>query len=245
MLNGIKRKALVDLVGQDTADQLMQAMSQTEKSARLTGTAYKDFDDADVDDLANALLANPRLRYAITEKCSPGTMDGNPRYPSAKKAKPGMDMKVEDDEEDDEEDDGEDMGPESLLTEDEMVMIADAVAERLMGRMDEMKEMMNGLDSELKMRGYMRKSHGDDTELVSTLKDYTDSQETFAEAMVDALEDISTRMKAMEESVGVGYSGSNALNNIIGGSSHKSFTNQYIKSPEEQAAYDFWYRSQQ
>lgn len=242
MLNGIKRKALIDLVGEDTAAQLLQSMAQTEKSARMSGTSYKAFDAGDVDELADALLANPVLRYAITEKCSPGTTDGNPKYPSARKAKPAMEIEIE--EGDDEEDDGEGMESESLLTEDEMVMIADAVAERLMGRMDEMKAMMDGLDQELKMRGYQRKSYGDDTELVNTLKDYTDSQETFAEAMVDVLEDISTRLKAMEESVGVGYSPSNALNNLVG-SSHKSFSNQYLKTPEEQAAYDFWFRNQQ
>jgi hypothetical protein len=248
MLTGIKRKALIELVGEETASQLMDSLAGREKSAQSAGTSYKDFGNAsDINELVDALLSNETLKDAITEKCTPGTNDGNPKFPSSSRKAPMRNNAEDDDMDEDEDEDDEDMemGSESLLTDDEMEAIADRVAERLMSRMDEMKAMMDGLDSELKMRGYQRKSRDDD-ELVSTLKDYTSTQETFAEAMVDTLEEISTRLKAMEESVGIGYSPSQSLSNIVGGAPQfKSFGNQYINSAEEQSAYDFWFKSQQ
>ena len=248
MLTGIKRKALIELVGEETASQLMDSLAGREKSAQSAGTSYKDFGNAsDINELVDALLSNETLKDAITEKCTPGTNDGNPKYPASSRKAPMRNDSESDgmDEEEDMEEDDMEMGSESLLTDDEMEAIADRVAERLMSRMDEMKAMMDGLDQELKMRGYQRKSRDDD-ELVSTLKDYTSTQETFAEAMVDTLEDISTRLKAMEESVGIGFSPSQSISNIIGGAPQfKSFGNQYINTAEEQSAYDFWFKSQQ
>jgi hypothetical protein len=247
MLTGEKKKALERLVGTDTANQLIKQLSGREKEAQTSGVAYKSMPSADeVADIVNELLGT-------TEKCSPGTKDG--KYKGSMRTRKQEDdmedddmeskgygkmrtRKQEDDMEDDDmEDDDEEMG--SLLTDDEMESIAEKVADRMMGRMDEMKAMMDGLDKELKMRGYSRGKSADSDEFTETLKEYTSTQEQFSEAMVNVLEEMNTRLKAMESSIGIGHTPSSAINNII--ATKETMTRP--RTPEE-SAYAMWFGNQ-
>jgi hypothetical protein len=232
MLNGEKKKALERLVGEDVANQLIRQLAGREKEAQASGVAYKSLPSAEeVADMVNELLG-------VTEKCTPGTKDGKFKGSgSMRSRKEEDDMESDDEESDDMESDDEDMG--SLLTDEEMDMIATKVADRMMGRMDEMKAMMDGLDKELKMRGYQRGKSADTSELTDTLKEYTSTQEQFSEAMVNVLEEMNTRLKAMESAIGVGHSPSNSINNIIA-------TKESLNRPRtpEESAYAMWWGNQ-
>lgn len=232
MLTGEKKKALERLVGTDTANQLIKQLSGREKEAQTSGVAYKSMPSADeVADIVNELLGT-------TEKCTPGTKDGKYKGMGSMRTRKQEDD-MEEDMEDDEEmaEDDEEMG--SLLTDDEMESIAEKVADRMMGRMDEMKAMMDGLDKELKMRGYSRGKSADSDEFTETLKEYTSTQEQFSEAMVNVLEEMNTRLKAMESAVGIGHTPSSAINNIIA----TKETMARPRTPEE-SAYAMWWGNQ-
>lgn len=234
MLTGEKKKALERLVGTETANQLIKQLSGREKEAQTSGVAYKSMPSAEeVADIVNELLGT-------TEKCTPGTKDGKYKGSGSMRTRKQEDDMEDDDMEDDDmemSEDDEEMG--SLLTDDEMESIAEKVADRMMGRMDEMKAMMDGLDKELKMRGYSRGKSADSDELTETLKEYTSTQEQFSEAMVNVLEEMNTRLKAMESAVGIGHTPSSAINNII--ATKETMTRP--RTPEE-SAYAMWFGNQ-
>lgn len=252
MFNREKRKALSELVGEDIANQLISTLQGREKSAQASGVAYKALEpspDTVVDDFSQA-LANAFKDFfdttpdtapdtATTEKCTPGTKDG--KY-MGRSGKAEEDMMSEDESEGDEEDASVEDVVESLLTEEEIGLLADAVAKRLMSSMDEMKAKMESLDQEMKTRGYGRMKSTDDT-VLSTLKEYTDSQSDFSEALVSVLEELNARLKSIEEfQQKDGHIASQSFANVI-----KSATNQAMlgMTAQESAAYDMWFRNQQ
>jgi hypothetical protein len=213
MLNSEKLKALADLVGPERARALVLEMSSTEKSAQEQGTKYKSFGD-DVTDMVADLLKD--AEEATTEKCTPGTKDG--KY--GKSAKAEDDMEEDDMPEDDSGEEEDDM--EMLLSEREMKMIAGYVAKAMSSEMKNLKMMMRQKDS---------------SGTVDALKDYTETHNEFAEKMVSVLEEINTRVKAVEAHIGTGHVPSESLRNAIGLKSDKIPN----LSPQDQSAYNFWF----
>jgi len=223
MLSAEKRKALQELIGADRAKDFEQSLAKTEKSARASGTTFKAMAEPEqsVDDMIAAAFLGADGLDATSEKCTPGTKDG--KYKADAKAKKAEDddgeededdedMKAEDDEEDDDsENDDEAADLESLLSSDEIAMIADAVAKRLAGDMKEMKSMMGKMG-----KGYGRKSYeGDPSGLVDTLKAYTDTQGEIIEELVKTLEETNTRLKALEANLGTGHTPSQSRGNTV------------------------------
>jgi hypothetical protein len=87
--------------------------------------------------------------------------------------------------------------------------------------------------------GYGKRTKSDDDELASTMKAYTESQESFAAAMVDALEALDTRLKELGE----------AKSTFAPSATHKNVVvdkdgNMAGLSEVEQAAYRMWFQNQ-
>ncbi len=236
MLNQEKRKALESLVGADIADQLVSALQGREKSAQASGTSYKAMEptSSELHDMIADILGASE-KSAVAEKCTPGTKDG--KY-MAKERKAEDEEEMMEDEEEMAEDEEE--GIESLLTADEIDMLADAVAKRLMSSMDEMKTKMDALDQEMKTRGYGRMK-SDNSEVLSTLKSYTESQEDFSEALVSILEEVNARLKSIEEHQKKdGHVASTSLANVL-----KSADGRMANmTAQEAAAYNLWFQNQ-
>lgn len=226
MLKEEKRRELDALVGKQNADALIKNMLSREKSAQRQGTSYKALDPVtldDIGDLTDAIMQSLEDEQ-MTAKADKA-MDGK-----ATEKAPGDKRPAEmDDEEmvmEDEEGDGE----ESLLTDYEIGKIADAVAKRLS---TEMKGMGMGYGD------MPKRTKSDDDELASTMKAYTESQESFAAAMVDALEALDTRLKELGE----------AKSTFAPSATHKNVVvdkdgNMAGLSEVEQAAYRMWFQNQ-
>jgi hypothetical protein len=237
MLKDEKRRELDALVGKQNADALIKSMLSREKSAQRQGTSYKALDPVtldDIGDLTDAImqsLEDEQMTAKATDKAM-YTKQSTDKAPGDKRPAE-MDGEEMDDEEmvmEDEEGDGE----ESLLTDYEIGKIADAVAKRLSMSMDEMKSMMHSHDSDMPKR-----TKSDDDELASTMKAYTESQESFAAAMVDALEALDTRLKELGE----------AKSTFAPSATHKNVVvdkdgNMAGLSEVEQAAYRMWFQNQ-
>jgi hypothetical protein len=235
MLNREKRKALESLVGADVANQLVTALQGREKSAQADGVSYKAMEPGsdELYDMIAGILGESE-KSAVTEKCTPGTKDG--KYMA-------KDTKAEDEEEAEEEEieEDEEEGIESLLTADEIDMLADAVAKRLMSSMDEMKSKMDALDQEMKTRGYGRMKSSNDDQVLSTLKSYTESQEDFSEALVSILEEVNARLKSIEDhQKSEGHVASTSLANVLKSSDGRMAN----MSAQEAAAYNMWFQNQ-
>ena len=206
MLKEEKRRELNALVGKQNADALIQNMLSREKSAQRQGIAFKALDPVTLDDIND-------FTDAITQS---------------------MEAAEDPNEEMDETPD-EENAEDSLLTDNEIGMIADEVAKRLSLHMNEIKGMMHTHDSAAPMR---TKSDGNE-ELVATLKAYTESQESFAAAMVDALEALDTRLKELGE----------AKSTFNPSATHKNVVvdkdgNMVGLTEVEQAAYRMWFQNQ-
>lgn len=235
MLNREKRKALESLVGADVADQLVTALQGREKSAQADGVSYKAMEPGS-DELYDMIadILGESEKSAVTEKCTPGTKDGKFMGKDTKAEEDDTESADDDTEEDDEE------SIESLLTADEIDMLAEAVAARLMSSMDEMKSKMDALDQEMKTRGYGRMKSSDD-QVLSTLKSYTESQEDFSEALVSILEEVNARLKSIEDhQKSEGHVASTSLANVLK-SSDGRMSNM---SAQEAAAYNMWFQNQ-
>jgi hypothetical protein len=124
-------------------------------------------------------------------------------------------------------------------------MIADEVAKRLSLHMNEMKSMMHSHDGEMKDMGMydkkpMRtKSDNDADELAATFKAFTESQESFAAAMVDALEALDTRLKALGEAKSTFSPSATHKNVVVDKDGNMAGLNEV-----EQAAYRMWFQNQ-
>lgn len=223
MLKEEKRRELDALVGKQNADALIQNMLSREKSAQRQGIAFKALDSItldDIDDFTDAITQS--MEDEMTEKAS------------YKKQSPAMEAAEDPNEEMDETPD-EENAEDSLLTDNEIGMIADEVAKRLSLHMNEIKGMMHTHDS----AAPMRKKSDDNEELVATLKAYTESQESFAAAMVDALEALDTRLKELSE----------AKSTFNPSATHKNVVvdkdgNMAGLTEVEQAAYRMWFQNQ-
>ena len=223
MLKEEKRRELDALVGKQNADALIQNMLSREKSAQRQGIAFKALDPItldDIDDFTDAITQS--MEDEMTEKAT------------YKKQSPAMEAAEDPNEEMDETPD-EENAEESLLTDNEIGMIADEVAKRLSLHMNEMKSMMHTHDS----AAPMRTKSDDNEELVATLKAYTESQESFAAAMVDALEALDTRLKELGE----------AKSTFNPSATHKNVVvdkdgNMVGLTEVEQAAYRMWFQNQ-
>ena len=229
MLKEEKRRELDALVGKQNADALIQNMLSREKSAQRQGIAFKALDPIaldDIDDFADMVL----MEDDVSEKAS------------YKKQSPAMEA-AEDPNEEMDETDMEEGAEESLLTDAEIGMIADEVAKRLSLHMNEMKSMMHSHDGEMKdMGGYDKKpmrTKSDDDELVATLKAYTESQESFAAAMVDALEALDTRLKELSEAKSTFNPSATHKNVVVDKDGNMVGLNEV-----EQAAYRMWFQNQ-
>jgi hypothetical protein len=119
---------------------------------------------------------------------------------------------------------------ESLLTENEIDMIAEAVAKRLS---TEMKGMGMGYGD------MPKRTKSDDDELATTFKAFTESQESFAAAMVDALEALDTRLKELSEAKST-FSPSATHKNVV----VDKDGNMAGLTEVEQAAYRMWFQNQ-
>jgi hypothetical protein len=244
MLKEEKRRELDALVGKQNADALIQNMLSREKSAQRQGVAFKALDPIALDDInefANVVsqsmedevaeTANYKKKHmmeetmeATAEKCSPGTKDGKYSAKEEKAEDDDMDMEETDMEENDME--------ESLLTENEIGMIADEVAKRLSTSMDEMKGMMSNTPKRTK-------SDDDAVELAATFKAFTESQESFAAAMVDALEALDTRLKELSEAKSTFSPSATHKNVVVDKDGNMAGLNEV-----EQAAYRMWFQNQ-
>lgn len=193
-----KMRALQELIGNDGAQQLLSSLKERDQMADDMGIGFKSqgLADAAQEALKEAVKqlfgdAPAADDEATAEKCTPGTKDG--KY-TGKAEDEDMD---EDEMEEDEEVDEEDM----ILSTAEIKAIAGEVAKAMAGSMAELKAMM----------GTRKKSS--DNEVIETLKSYTEAQNEFSERLVDTLEELLTRVKALE-SAGVGHipsqSGANA-----------------------------------
>jgi hypothetical protein len=232
MLKEEKRRELDALVGKQNADALIENMLSREKSAQRQGVAFKALDPIALDDINEfADVVSQSMEDEVAEKAS----DKKNRMMEETKA-PGdkMEADMEDDmeEADGEEDDME----ESLLTEKEMDMIADKVAKRLSTSMDEMKGEMKGMGMYNKKP---MRTKSDDEELITTLKAYTESQESFAAAMVDALEALDTRLKELSEAKSTFSPSATHKNVVVDKDGNMAGLNEV-----EQAAYRMWFQNQ-
>lgn len=214
-----KRRELDKLVGKQNADNLIQNLLAREKSAQKQGTTYKALDPIaldDINDFADAITQS--MEDEVTEKAKKVTV--NMEEADAEES----DMEEDGAEESDmEEADMED----SLLTVDEISMIADEVVKRMSSKMSEMKSMA------------MRTKSDDDGELVATLKAYTESQESFAAAMVDALEALDTRLKELSEAKSVFSPTTTHKNMVVDKDGSMMGLNEV-----DQAAYRMWWADQ-
>jgi len=231
MLKEEKRRELDALVGKQNADALIQNMLSREKSAQRQGVAFKALDPIaldDIDDFADVVAQS--MEDDVSEKAS------------YKKQSPATEA-AEDPNEEMTETPDEENAEESLLTDNEIGMIADEVAKRLSLHMNEMKSMMHSHDGEMKdMGGYDKKpmrTKSDDDELVATLKAYTESQESFAAAMVDALEALDTRLKELSEAKSTFNPSATHKNVVVDKDGNMVGLNEV-----EQAAYRMWFQNQ-
>ena len=234
MLKDEKRRELDALVGKQNADALIKSMLSREKSAQRQGTSYKALDPVtldDIGDLTDAImqsLEDEQMTAKVTEKHM-YTKQSTDKAPGDKRPADEMDGEEMDMEEmvmEDEEGDGE----ESLLTDYEIGKIADAVAKRLS---TEMKGMGMGYGS------MPKRTKSDDDELASTLKAYTESQESFAAAMVDALEALDTRLKELGEAKSTFAPSATHKNIVVDKDGSMVGLNE-----TEQAAYRMWFQNQ-
>jgi len=230
MLKEEKRRELDALVGKQNADALIQNMLSREKSAQRQGVAFKALDPIaldDIDDFTDAIAQS--MEDEVSEKAYKKTgMMEETKAPGDKMdaAAEAADMEEDAAEETDME--------ESLLTDNEINMIADAVAKKLSMSMDEMKSMMKGMG---KMP--MRTKSDEDGELAATLKAYTESQESFAAAMVDALEALDTRLKELSEAKSTFNPSATHKNVVVDKDGNMVGLNEV-----EQAAYRMWFQNQ-
>jgi hypothetical protein len=229
MLKDEKRRELDALVGKQNADALIKSMLSREKSAQRQGTSYKALDPVtldDIGDLTDAImqsLEDEQMTAKATDKAM-YTKQSTDKAPGDKRPADEMDGEEMDMEEMAMEDE------ESLLTDYEIGKIADAVAKRLS---TEMKGMGMGYGS------MPKRTKSDDDELASTLKAYTESQESFAAAMVDALEALDTRLKELGE----------ARSTFAPSATHKNIVvdkdgSMVGLNETEQAAYRMWFQNQ-
>lgn len=230
MLKEEKRRELDALVGKQNADALIQNMLSREKSAQRQGVAFKALDPIALDDINEfADVVSQSMEDEVTEKAKqPAAVENAENYPG-----------------EEDETDMEEGAEESLLTENEIDMIAEAVAKKLSMSMDEMKGMMKGMGGEMKGMGMydkkpMRtKSDDDADELAATFKAFTESQESFAAAMVDALEALDTRLKALGEAKSTFSPSATHKNVVVDKDGNMAGLNEV-----EQAAYRMWFQNQ-
>lgn len=182
-----KRKALAQLIGFDNANAIEQSISEKDAEATKKGRRFKSMDSNFSEDLIDTISD-----MVSTEKCTPGTKDGKFRSTKAE------DMK---DDSEDMEDDSENMEDDGdyLLTSKEMEMIANAVAKRI--------------NTDLKSM-YRRQTNKEFDDLQSFKEYQTDSVELASE-MVNALEEITTRLKSLEEALGTGHQPSRSKTNTV------------------------------
>jgi hypothetical protein len=215
-----KMRALQDLIGRDNAAKLVSSLKERDQMASNLGIGYKSTEPVNDTEIADALkdaLTNlfgetPETETAETEKCTPGTKDG--KYMSKKaesKKKIEIELEDEEEEEGDEEED-EAMEDEEEMSDDDMILstaeikaIAGEVAKAMASSMSELKAELKGM--------YTKKKSRDDDAVVSTLKEYTDTQNEFGEKVVEILEELLTRVKSLEEH-GTGYSPSSSASNV-------------------------------
>jgi hypothetical protein len=242
MLKEEKRRELDALVGKQNADALIQNMLSREKSAQRQGVAFKALDPIALDDINEFADV---VALSMEDEVSEKAMYKKNRMMEETKA-PGDKMEADMEEADMEEADAEEADmEESLLTENEIDMIADAVAKKLSMSMDEMKGMMKGMGGEMKGMGMydkkpMRtKSDDDAEELAATFKAFTESQESFAAAMVDALEALDTRLKELGEAKSTFSPSATHKNVVVDKDGNMAGLNEV-----EQAAYRMWFQNQ-
>lgn len=201
-----KMRALQELIGNDGAQQLLSSLKERDQMADDMGIGFKsaggpmnEAQEALKDAMLQLFGAAPEAAddEATSEKCTPGTKDG--KYTGkAEEEDMGDDMDEEDMGEDEEVDE-EDM----ILSTAEIKAIAGEVAKAMAGSMAELKAMMS------------TRKKSNDNEAIETLKEYTEAQNEFSERLVDTLEELLTRVKALE-SAGVGHIPSQSGMNTTG-----------------------------
>lgn len=237
MLKDEKRRELDALVGKQNADALIQNMLAREKSAQRQGVAFKALDPITLDDINDFTnVVSQSMEDEVTEKAKQPAAVENAKQPVAVENAENYPGEAD-------ETDMEENAEESLLTDNEIGMIADEVAKRLSAHMNEMKSMMKGMGGEMKDMGMYDKkpmrTKSDDDELVATLKTYTESQESFAAAMVDALEALDTRLKELGEAKSTFAPSATHKNVVVDKDGKMQGLNEV-----EQAAYRMWFQNQ-
>lgn len=225
MLSGEKLKELERLVGKPVADKFVSQLETKEQRMKQSDVAFKESPpvDPNITALVAAMLSEIAKKEAPPVDAKPMAVEVVSQAPAEMEDKDGhMEGEMED--------------TPSMLSPKDLALVAEAVATRLMQKMDEFKGMLDGIDEELKTRGLSRMK-GVDNEVVSALKDFTNSHETFGDELIKAIEKLDTRVKAMETRVGTGHSPSESNYNVIGRKEHNQKSHL---SPAEQSAYDFW-----
>jgi hypothetical protein len=214
-LRSDKLKALKELIGEDAAGALLSSLKERDTAANNLNVGFKSADglsDEQQTALMDAVMGAISEDVA-TEKCTPGTKDG--KY-MATKEDGEEDMSEEADGEEDmseEEPDGDEM----LLSGADVKAIATAVAKALAASMSEMKAIMR------------QKSSQPDS--IESLKEYTAAQNEFAETLVSTMEELLTRVKAVEEATNAGHVPSQSSANAL-----KNMQSVYGATPEQHVA---------
>lgn len=218
-----KLKALQELIGKDAAGALLSSLKERDKMADDMKVGFKSMDGAKDDlsaqqqaQLLDAVMGALGGDTAETEKCTPGTKDG--KYMAGKSEhKAEYDMAEDDGEMDEDmaEDDGEMEDDEMLLSKADVKAIASEVAKAMASTMSEMK-------------AYMKRGKSlDGGDAIETLKEYTQAHTEFSEQIVASLEELLTRVKALEAN-GTGHAPSQTMANAV-----KNMQSVYAMTPEQ------------
>lgn len=207
MLDPIKRKALVNLVGDSVAERIIDTMKARENEAITAGIAYKSITPPSAEDVL-AILSNWKgSPMDATQKAK-----GMDEDEATIKAEDETTAKAEDEMsnesvtieeangtemEDDNEEDDDDI---SILSESDIMAIADAVALKI-------TESMKAMTDELK--GYTK------TEKDATLATLAEAQANALQEMVKTIKEVNSRLESLETVAGKPYRPSQADNNVI------------------------------
>lgn len=189
-----KLKALRDLVGADAAGALLLSLKERDKMASDMKIGFKASGELSPEDQDALLDAVSSVLDGTSEKCTPGTKDGKYMAKKAEDEESDADMEEDMAEE-------EDMDEEMLLSTADVKAIASEVSKALASSMSELKSYMK--------RG--KSLDGGDT--MESLKAYTEAQNEFSVQIVKSLEELLTRVKAIEEANGAGHTPSTSTAN--------------------------------
>jgi len=208
LLDPVKQKALVDLVGQPVAERLIANIKEFDEQAIIAGMKFKSLAAPSAEEIM-AILSNWHVKgtdmpndVEQTTKAMDEETTATDSMEKNAKAETGMDeetMMVDESEETgmDEEENDDDV---SILSESDIMAIADAVASKIV---ESMKGMNGGGD-------YVKTEKA-----ASSLVTIAEAQTEALSQMVKTIKEINVRLEAIEAVSGTPYRPSQASNNVI------------------------------